>query len=67
MQVIYQRVAGIDVHQKMIVVTVLISQENGKVEKLTRTFSTMTSDLLALEEWLRGLHVDHIAMESTGV
>src|SRR5258708_40266196 len=33
----------------------------------TRTFGTMTRDLLALGEWLQSLDVGHVAMESTGV
>jgi transposase len=32
-----------------------------------RTFSTMTSDLLALADWLTGHGITHVAMESTGV
>jgi transposase len=67
MQVIYERCAGIDIHKKMIVVTVLITPLSGQVQKFTRTFSTMTADLLALADWLDSLQVVHIAMESTGV
>jgi transposase len=33
----------------------------------TRTFSTMTQELLALAEWLEQWGVTHVAMESTGV
>jgi transposase len=51
----------------MIVVTVLITLVSGQVQKFTRTFSTMTADLLALGDWLDSLQVVHIAMESTGV
>jgi transposase len=67
MQVIYKRCAGADVHKKTVVVCVLITREDGSVEKHLRTFSTMTADLLALDEWLRGLQVEHVVMESTGV
>jgi transposase len=67
MQVIYARCAGLDVHKKMIVVCVLITQASGAVEKTIRTFSTMTADLLALDEWLRSLQIEHLALESTGV
>jgi transposase len=34
---------------------------------MTRTFSTMTSDLLKLKDWLRENEVEAVAMESTGV
>ena len=67
MQVIYPRCAGLDVHKKMVVVCVLITQATGVVEKLVRTFSTMTADLLALDEWLRSMQIEHLALESTGV
>jgi transposase len=33
----------------------------------TMTFSTMTSDLLKLREWLKGYGVTAVAMESTGI
>ena len=67
MQVVYERCAAIDVHQKTAVTTILISQANGHLQKETRTFATMTSDLLRLEEWLQELGVTLVAMESTGV
>lgn len=67
MPVLYERCAGIDVHKKLVVVTVLITQPSGQVEKLTRTFSTMTAELLALDEWLASLQITQVAMESTGV
>ena len=67
MQVIHERCAGIDVHKKTVVVCVLVTQADGTVQKQIRTFATMTADLLALEEWLQGQQVEHIAMESTGV
>jgi transposase len=67
MQVVYERSTAIDVHQKTAVTTVLITQTNGHVQKETRTFSTMTSELLRLDDWLQEQEVDVVAMESTGV
>jgi transposase len=67
MQVVFARCAGLDVHKKTVVVTVLLTASNGAVSKETRTFSTMTADLLRLEAWLSELAVAHLAMESTGV
>jgi transposase len=61
MQVIYQRCCGLDVHKKTVVATVLITSLDGTVEKKTRTFSTMTTGLLA------SYGVSHLAMESTGI
>jgi transposase len=39
---------------------------NGK-EKQTRTFTTMTDDLLRLRSWLQEAGCTHVAIESTGV
>ncbi len=40
MQVVYERCAAIDVHQKTAVTTILIMQANGHLQKETRTFAT---------------------------
>ena len=66
MQVVYERCAGVDVHTRTVVVTVLLTHEE-RVEKQTRTYGTMTDDLLALSAWLETLGVRQVAMESTGV
>jgi transposase len=67
MQVIYERCAAIDVHKKTAVTTVMITQADGSVQEHVQTFSTMTADLLALDDWLRTHQVEVIAIESTGV
>jgi transposase len=67
MHVVFARCAGRDVHKKTVVVTVVLTAANGSVSKQTRTFSTMTAELLRVEAWLAELEVDHLAMESTGV
>lgn len=67
MQVVYERCAGIDLHKKTAVTTIMITHPDGQAEEHTRTFSTMTSDLLALDEWLGSYHVEVVAMESTGI
>jgi transposase len=67
MQVVYQRACGIDVHKKTIVVCVLLTQDDGTVQRHIRTFSTMTAQLLACVDWLESLQVEMVAMESTGV
>jgi transposase len=67
MQVLYERCAGLDVHQKSVVVTVMLTAPTGQVTKVTRTFSTMTAELLTLDSWLEEQQVAHLAMESTGV
>ena len=35
--------------------------------KLTRTYSTMTADLLEMLDWLESEDCTHVAIESTGV
>ena len=59
---LHQRCCGMDVHKKS-VVACLITPEVQE----TRTFTTMTGDLLRLADWLRIHRVSHAAMESTGV
>lgn len=67
MDSIYQRVAGLDVHQKSVVAAVRCLESAGKLQTDLRTFGTMTRDLLALSDWLSAHGVTHVAMESTGV
>jgi transposase len=67
MQVMHARCAGLDVHKKTIVATIILTQPDGTMNKLTRTFSTMTTALLALDNWLKEHQVEVIALESTGV
>ncbi len=62
MRVVHERCCGMDVHKRTVVACVL--SPDGQQ---TRTFGTMTRDLLALAEWLRSLDISHAAMESTGV
>jgi transposase len=62
MRVVYDRCCGLDVHKKTVVACVITPAGQE-----TRTFSTMTQDLLALSEWLERWGVTHVAMESTGV
>ena len=67
MDVIYERCAGLDVHKKTVVACRMVPGEEGLWQAETRTFQTMTVDLLALADWLRAAAVTHVAMESTGV
>ena len=66
MDVLHTNCAGLDVHKKTVVATVIISTERGKPIKATRTFATMPGDLLSLSDLLSGYQVTHAAMESTG-
>ncbi len=62
MRVVYERCCGLDVHKKRVVACVMTPAGQE-----TRTFGTMTQDLLALADWLEQWGVTHVAMESTGV
>ena len=65
MQVLCPCCCGLDIHKKFVVACVLRTAPDGSVQKETRTFSTMTTELLALGDWLRALGCTHVAMEST--
>jgi transposase len=66
MQVMHERCAGLDVHKKTVVACVLIPNGRGDWSQETRTFGTMTVDLLALSDWLLACGCTHVAIESTG-
>ena len=67
LHVLYERCAGLDVHQLTVVACVLLTAPSGKVSKQVRTFATTTAGLQELATWLESLGVTHIAMESTGI
>jgi putative transposase len=52
MRIIYQYVAGLDVHKKTIVAAIIVQKASGGWLQEKRTFGTMTTDLLALSDWL---------------
>ena len=58
--------AGLDIHQATVVATIRVPGERGRHVE-TKTFGTMTADLLALRDWLQAYGVTHVALESTGV
>jgi transposase len=62
MQVVHERCCGLDVHKKTVVACVRTDQGPQ-----TRTFGTVTRELLRLWDWLDQERVSAVAMESTGV
>jgi transposase len=60
---VISRGCGIDVHEKLIVVTI----EGEGLVRSTRSFNSFTEDLESLRDWLLENGVTHGAMESTGV
>ena len=68
MQVVYERCAGLDVHKRTVVAcTNTPDATSGQPHKASRTFGTMTAQVLQLRDWLKALEVTHVAMESSGV
>ncbi len=67
MEVLYPRCSGLDVHKRFLIACLSVVQADGERRKELRRFSTMTADVLALQQWLRAAGCTHIAMESTGV
>jgi len=59
------RVAGIDVHKKMLAVVVTDLSEGGEFRFERRKFGTLDSDLRMLAQWLAALEVREAVMEST--
>ena len=66
MEVMHERVAGLDVHKAIIVGCVRL-QAGGKANRQCRNFATTTDGLLALLGWLVECRCTHVAMEATGV
>jgi transposase len=67
MQPILKSCCGIDVHKNMIKASIAKGSLDSPPKFYTRTFSTMTRDLLKLKDWLTENDVEAVAMESTGV
>src|SRR5215204_3907606 len=62
MEVLFRSCCGLDVHAQT-VVACLVKEGH----RTTRTFSTMTGQLLVLADWLVSEDCQHVAIESTGV
>lgn len=67
MNPLYRKVAGLDVHRMLYVLTVLIELDDGTLEKHQRSFGGFKRDRRALVAWLLELGVGLVIMESTGI
>lgn len=67
MEILYERCAGLDVHKKNVKACFASPGEGGKRKKETRTYLTMTQNVLEMRDWLKEQGCTHIAMEATGV
>ena len=67
MEVLVDRCAGLDVHQKTVMACIRTpARERGRAQQV-REFRTFTDDLLRLRDWLAAEGVTQVAMEATGV
>jgi transposase len=62
-----ERGAGLDVHKETVVATVISGNFGKRPIMETRTFGTMTPELLELSDWLSSYGCTHVAMESSGI
>ena len=67
LDVMFTHCAGIDVHKKSATVCALVPGQEGRTQRIAKTFETTTRALQEMEDWLVKLGVTHVAMESTGV
>jgi transposase len=68
LELLLERVAGLDVHRDMVMACVRIPRASGRGRASeTREFGTTTAELGLLASWLAELGVTDLAMEATGV
>jgi transposase len=67
LEAIVKHSAGLDVHKKTIVGTVLKEGVDGQLTESTRSFGTLKQDYKSLTDWLLSEAVECVAMESTGI
>ncbi len=71
MQIVTERVAGLDVHKKTVTACVRTPDERtgktGRRRSQTKKFGTFANDLEELRDWLASQGVTLVVMEATGV
>jgi transposase len=67
MEVLVDRVAGLDVHKKTVTACVRVPGEGRERVEHKQTFPTFRADLESMRDWLAGHHVSVVVMEATGV
>jgi transposase len=67
MEILHERCAGLDVHKKNVKACLSAPGKDGQRSKETRTYLTMTGNLLEMRDWLKEQGCTHIALEATGV
>jgi len=64
---IVQRCAGLDVHRRIVVATILIEEPDGSLKEETREFGTFRKYRQQLAQWLKANDIELTVMESTGI
>jgi transposase len=67
MEVIVERVAGLDVHKETVMAAVRVPDERGRRSQVVKEFRAFHADLLRLRDWLVEQGVTLVVMEATGV
>jgi transposase len=67
MQPLLESCCGLDVHKSMVVACIAYGPLDKPPKFEIRKFSTLTSDLRELKNWLTAYKVTAVAMESTGI
>ena len=62
MRYVFKRCAGLDIHKRTVVACRVQVEEQGELVTETKTFGTMTAELLQLSDWLSQWEVSHVAM-----
>lgn len=66
LKIVNRNCAGIDVHKKVIVVTIAKTNEHDITDYQTKSFNTFTEDLIKCRDWLVSNGTLDACMESTG-
>ena len=66
LKIVNRNCAGIDIHKKIIVVTIAKTNEQDITDYQTKSFNTFTEDLIKCRDWLVSNDTLDVCMESTG-
>lgn len=66
LKIVNKNCAGIDVHKKIIVITIAKTNEHDITDYQTKSFNTFTEDLIKCRDWLVSNGTLDVCMESTG-
>ena len=67
MEVVLDRVAGLDVHRDQVTACARVPRSSAGRSSVVAEFSTTAGGLAALGSWLSDAGVSHVAMEATGI